>query len=93
MFSKPIRPNDTIEIDGLFASVEENGSRSTRAKTFDNIDVLIPNNYFLNNKIINWSLMDQKIRLKIEVGVSYGSDVRKVERGSCSRPQKITQGY
>ncbi len=80
MFSKPIRPNDTIEIDGLFASVEEIGSRSTRAKTFDNIDVLIPNNYFLNNKIINWSLMDQKIRLKIEVGVSYGSDVRKVER-------------
>ncbi|MGI6253175.1 MAG: mechanosensitive ion channel domain-containing protein [Aminivibrio sp.] len=80
MFSKPIRPNDTIEIDGMFASVEEIGSRSTRAKTFDNIDVLIPNNYFLDNKIVNWSLMDQKIRLKIDVGVAYGSDVRKVER-------------
>lgn len=80
MFSKPIRAGDTIEVDGLFASVEEIGSRSTRAKTFDNIDVLIPNSYFLNNKIVNWSLMDQKIRLKIEVGVAYGSDVRKVEK-------------
>ncbi len=30
MFSKPIRPDDTIEMDGLFATVEEIGSRSTR---------------------------------------------------------------
>lgn len=80
MFSKPIRPDDTIEIDGLFATVEEIGSRSTRVKTFDNIDVLMPNSYFLNNKIINWNLTDQKIRLRINVGVAYGSDVREVER-------------
>jgi len=80
MLSKPIRPDDTIEIDGLFATVEEIGSRSTRVKTFDNIDVLMPNSYFLNNKIINWNLTDQKIRLRINVGVAYGSDVREVER-------------
>ena len=80
MLSKPIRPDDTIEIDGLFTTVEEIGSRSTRVKTFDNIDVLIPNSYFLNNKIINWTLTDQKIRLRINVGVAYGSDVREVEK-------------
>ncbi len=80
MFSKPIRPDDTIEMDGLFATVEEIGSRSTRVKTFDNIDVLMPNSYFLNNKIINWTLTDQKIRLRINVGVAYGSDVREVEK-------------
>jgi potassium efflux system protein len=79
MFTKPIRMNDTIEIDGLFASVEEIGSRSTHVKTFDNIDVLVPNSYFLNNNIINWTLTDQKIRQRLNVGVAYGSDVRKVE--------------
>jgi small-conductance mechanosensitive channel len=42
--------------------------------------VLIPNSYFLNNKIINWNLTDQKIRLKINVGVAYGSDAREVEK-------------
>jgi small-conductance mechanosensitive channel len=42
--------------------------------------VLIPNSYFLNNKIINWTLTDQKIRLRINVGVAYGSDVREVEK-------------
>ncbi|MGD9821750.1 MAG: mechanosensitive ion channel domain-containing protein [Aminobacteriaceae bacterium] len=79
MFTKPIRMNDTIEIDGLFASVEEIGSRSTHVKTFDNIDVLVPNSYFLNNNIINWTHTDQKIRQRLNVGVAYGSDVRKVE--------------
>ncbi|MDD4613705.1 MAG: mechanosensitive ion channel, partial [Synergistaceae bacterium] len=79
MFTKPIRMNDTIEIDGLFASVEEIGSRSTHVKTFDNVDVLVPNSYFLNNNIINWTHTDQKIRQKLNIGVAYGSDVRKVE--------------
>ena len=79
MFTKPIRMNNTIEIDGLFASVEEIGSRSTHVKTFDNIDVLVPNSYFLNNNIINWTHTDQKIRQRLNVGVAYGSDVRKVE--------------
>ena len=79
MFTKPIRMNDTIEIDGLFASVEEIGSRSTHVKTFDNVDVLVPNSYFLNNNIINWTHTDQKIRQKLNIRVAYGSDVRKVE--------------
>lgn len=80
MFSKPIRAGDTIEVDGLFATVDEIGARSTKVKTFDNIDVLIPNSYFLNNNIVNWTLTDQKIRRTINVGVAHGSDVREVER-------------
>jgi hypothetical protein len=42
MFTKPI-PHERHhrDPDGLFASVEEIGSRSTHVKTFDNIDVLV----------------------------------------------------
>lgn len=80
MFSKPIKMADIIEVDGLYATVEEIGSRATLVKTFDNIDVLVPNSYFLNNKIINWTHTDQKMRVKVNVGVAYGSDVREVER-------------
>ncbi len=79
MFSMPIRVEDIIDIDGQFATVEEIGSRATRIKTFDNIDVLMPNSYFLNNKIVNWTLTDKKIRTMVKVGVAHGSDVRKVE--------------
>ena len=41
---------------------------------------MVPNSYFLDHKITNWTLTDQKIRLKITVGVAYGSDAREVER-------------
>ena len=80
MFSKPIKMDDIIEVDGLYATVEEIGSRATLVRTFDNVDVLVPNSYFLNNKIINWTHTDQKMRVKVNVGVAYGSDVREVER-------------
>ncbi len=80
MFSKPIKMADIIEVDGLYATVEEIGSRATLVRTFDNVDVLVPNSYFLNNKIINWTHTDQKMRVKVNVGVAYGSDVREVER-------------
>ena len=80
MFSKPFRINDVIDVDGVTATVEEIGARSTSIKTFDNVDVVVPNSYFLDHKITNWTLTDQKIRLKIAVGVAYGSDVREVER-------------
>ena len=80
MFSKPFRINDVIEVDGVTATVGEIGARSTNIKTFDNVDVVVPNSYFLDHKITNWTLTDQKIRLKITVGVAYGSDAREVER-------------
>ena len=37
-FTKPIRAGDIVEADGVTAVVEEVGSRSTRLRTFDNMD-------------------------------------------------------
>jgi potassium efflux system protein len=79
VFQKPIKENDIIEIEGKTASVQEIGSRFTRLKTFDNIDILVPNNYFMNNIIVNWTNTDKIIRGKITIGVSYSSPVRIVE--------------
>lgn len=78
--SKPFRIHDTVQIDDILGTVEEIESRSTRIRTFDNVDVLVPNRYFLENRIINWNRTDQIIRGKVSVGVAYGSPVRDVER-------------
>ena len=77
---RPIRVGDLIELDGSRATVEEVGARCTRVKTADNIHILVPNSKFLEQDIINWTLSDKKIRVKITVGVLYGSPVREVER-------------
>lgn len=79
LMQKPFRINDMIQVDGMFATVVEVGSRYTKIRTFDNADVMMPNGYLLDNRIVNWTLGDQVMRSKVTVGAGYGSDPRKVE--------------
>ncbi len=79
MFSRPFKIADIIEVDGTSGTVEEIGSRSTRIKTWENIDVIMPNRYLLENRVTNWTGSDTKKRDTLKVGVSYDSDSRHVE--------------
>jgi small-conductance mechanosensitive channel len=37
----------------------------------------VPNDYFLENGVENWSYSDVRLRLRIPVGIAYESDVRQ----------------
>jgi small-conductance mechanosensitive channel len=78
LFERPIREGDTIEIEGMWSDVKKIGLRSTKVQTFDQSDVIIPNADLVYNKVTNWTLTNQRKRLKIAVGVAYGSDVNLV---------------
>jgi small-conductance mechanosensitive channel len=76
---RPIKVGDLIEVAGTFGSVEEIGARSTRIKTFDNTHIIVPNSAFLENNVLNWTHSDNLVRIRLDVGVAYGSPTRKVE--------------
>jgi len=78
LFERPIREGDTIEIEGEWSDVKKIGLRSTRVQSFDQSDVIIPNADLIYNKVTNWTLSNKRKRLKIMVGVAYGSDVALV---------------
>ncbi len=80
MLERPIKIGDMVEMDGKFGVINSIGARCTSMRTFDNVDILIPNSSFLEKSIINWTMTDQIIRSKIVVGVAYGSPTREVER-------------
>jgi small-conductance mechanosensitive channel len=80
LFERHLKLGDIIEIDGKLAEVTSISVRATAIKTFDNIDMLIPNSEFVNSKVVNWTHRDARIRGKVEVGVAYGTDPRLVER-------------
>lgn len=80
MFQKPIKINDMILIDGNYCIVEEIGSRATTVRDFDNVEIMIPNSYFLSNKIVNFTHSDKVVRGTVGIGVAYGSPVREVEK-------------
>ena len=71
---------DYIILDtGQRGEVVEMGIRSTKIKTRDDVMISIPNSILANSMIINESAPEPRFRIRIDVGVAYGSDLKKVE--------------
>ena len=79
IFSRPFKVSDIISVAGTEGTVQDIGSRSTTIKTWDGLDVVLPNRYFLENSVTNWTGSDPRRRNVLTVGVSYNADTRKVE--------------
>ena len=77
---RPVRVGDLIEVDGLIGTVDQIGARSTRVRTGDNVEIVVPNSIFLDQNIVNWTLTEKNIRASVSVGVAYGSSTRDVSR-------------
>ena len=75
LFERPVRVGDYIELGENWAEIKRIGLRSATVQTFDQADVIIPNADLVTNQVTNWTLSNRQIRLKIPVGVAYGSDI------------------
>ena len=80
MFERPIRSHDLVEIEGTHGTVEQVGLRSTRIRAQDGRHIVVPNSFFLENNVVNWTLSDELVRGMLAVGVIYGSDTRLVDQ-------------
>ena len=81
LMDRPFRAGDYIVLDsGERGQVKAVGMRSTRLLTRDDILVTIPNSVITNVKIVNQSAPYPHFRVRIGVGVAYGSDLDEVER-------------
>ncbi len=78
LFERPIKVGDTIQIGEELAEVKVLGLRATIVQTFDNAEIVVPNSDLITSQVTNWTLKERRIRIKVPVGVAYGSDVEKV---------------
>ena len=76
---RPIRVGDLVVVGGEEGYVRKISVRSTEIETFDRAHVLIPNAYFIAEKVKNWTFRNNIRRIAIPVGVAYGSDARQVQ--------------
>ena len=78
----PYKLGDFIVLEtGERGRVTDIGIRSTRILTRDDIEVTIPNSVMANSKIVNESSGPHvKRRLRVNVGIAYGTDVAKARR-------------
>lgn len=78
---KPFKIGDTIEISGsLVGVVTDITLRHTVIKNFANKMIVIPNAIINKEKLLNYDLNEQKICERIEIGISYDSNVQLAKK-------------
>lgn len=73
-----IRVGDVIEVKDMICKVQEIKFRTTLVIGRDENYIILPNSMLTKNEVVNWTHNKVSSRFKIEVGVSYSSDVELV---------------
>lgn len=79
LVERPIRVGDWVTIGEATGTVEAIHMRGTTLRTFDNTTVLIPNRQLLGERVTNLTHGMTRKRIRIPVGVGYGTDPEKVK--------------
>ncbi len=77
LLDKSIKPGDVIAVGGTYGWVSSLGARYVSVVTRDGVEHLLPNEDLITKGVENWSFSNNAVRLKIPIGISYKSDVRK----------------
>jgi small-conductance mechanosensitive channel len=80
LFERPIRVGDRVTVGDTEGNVIAINLRSTTVRSINNVAIIVPNSAFISENVINWSHGDTRIRMDIDVGVSYNSDLETVLR-------------
>jgi potassium-dependent mechanosensitive channel len=81
LFEKSIRVGDIIALeDGQTGTVSSISIRSSRIRSFNGHDIIVPNSELVSKNIVNWTMKDSYLRYNIPFGVSYGTDKENVRK-------------
>ena len=80
LLERQIKVGDIVEVEGKPGEVLSISMRSTRIRSYDGIELVVPNGEFITGRVANWTLSGQALRARVEVGVAYGTDVQLVRK-------------
>jgi small-conductance mechanosensitive channel len=85
IIDRPFETGDRIEVwsapagSATWGDVIDIGLRATKIRTTDNIIIIIPNNEIMKRDIVNYTIINSKIRVRINIGISYDADIEKAK--------------
>jgi small-conductance mechanosensitive channel len=81
MIDRPFRVGDRVQLDtGSTVIVNQIGIRSTKFRTFENSLIIVPNAELMKSTVHNLTYPAPMLRVQIDVGVGYDSDMEQVRR-------------
>lgn len=78
LFERPVQLGDSVQVGGVSGDITHIGIRSSRIRTAQGAEVIIPNGKLLSDDVTNWTSMGQARRVEIPVVVAYGADPAQV---------------
>lgn len=85
----PINIGDIIETNSYFGTVKRIGLRSTTVTSPQGQDIVLPNRIIFQNPYTQFTINGER-RIDLEVGISYGDDLEKVEELSTKAIESIS---
>ena len=77
---RPIRIGDKVSMEDEYGTIEDITLRHTIVRTWENKRLVIPNEKLDNMTITNHSIIEPRILLRVEIGVSYDTDIDLARR-------------
>jgi small-conductance mechanosensitive channel len=78
LVERAIKPGDVLEVEGRLVRVKQMGIRSTVVRTRDGEHMIVPNSVLVQSTVKNYTLKGSVYRIRAQVGVVYGSDMKLV---------------
>ena len=78
LFERPIKTGDWIIAGGVEGLVKRISIRSTQIESFDHADIIVPNSELISGSLTNWLHKSWNGRIRMKLGVAFGSDTEKV---------------
>lgn len=79
LLDRSLTVGDFVELsDGQKGFVREFKMRYAVLETYDGKDILVPNEKFISDLLVNWTHKDPKQRYRVDFSVPYATDVRSM---------------
>ncbi len=95
LLDKSLTIGDYVELDnGQTGFVREFKMRYAVLETYDGKDILVPNEMFISNMMVNWTHKDPKQRYRVDFSVAYKTNIREmvelIKAAVAEHPQVIS---
>ncbi|MCX8495672.1 MAG: mechanosensitive ion channel [Akkermansiaceae bacterium] len=78
LVERKVRVGDVLDVDGIVGTVTEINTRSSIIHSAEDVETIIPNSLFLENRVTNWTLSNSRSRRNLRIFVAYGTAPEKM---------------